>query len=323
LDNVLSKVKANAADLVQSPRRSLVWMPQNYIVSKAIQGVIMRVLVFVLALLALGAACAAVAAARPRGFRADMMARFAKAMPGARLTADPDQPLTILFKRADGTEGAFNLDTLVGYCRAASAADCAASKADFVMKMSRPHPDPTPASLRLVVRDRAYLDYIDAYGAKSPEKGEVAKYRPIGDDLYAVLAADGEDTVALIGDVALRKLGLTPDQAWALAEAQTRAILPPLPKPAALRKAAVSYPEQHHLASLLIDLPAWEKLAARVGPTLFMTVVADHIVFVGQVPDGPALEDLKQAVVDDCAAQERCISPHLYRFRDGRWVIAK
>lgn len=283
----------------------------------------MRVLVVLLALLALAAACAAVAAARPRGFRADMMARFAKAMPGATLTADPDRPLTILYKRDDGTEGSFNLDTVAGYCRTASRADCAAVKADFVRKMSTVHPEPTPASLRLVVRNREYLNYVDAYGRKSPQKGDAAKYRPIGDDLYAVLAADGEETVALVGDAALKKLGLSVDQAWALAEAQTRAILPPLPKPAALRRSAVSYQDQAYLASLLTDLPGWAAIAAKVGPDLFVTVVADHLVFVGQVPDGPVLDHLKQAAADDCAAQERCISPHLYRFRDGRWVIAK
>jgi len=25
---------------------------------------------------------------------------------------------------------------------------------------------------------------------------------------------------------------------------------------------------------------------------------------------------------EDCAAQQRCVSPNIYRFREGRWVIA-
>lgn len=282
----------------------------------------MRLLFVALALMALGLASIAIAAP-PRDLRREMMARFARAMPGATLSADPDDPLTILFKRDNGIEGAFNLDTVRAYCRTASTADCEAAKADFVGKMSTPHPDPTPGSLRLVVRDRDYLDHVDAYRATSPEKGDVAKYRPIGEDLFAVLASDGEDTIALVGDVTLKKLDLTADQAWALAEAQTRAILPPLPKPAALRRAAFFFQDQAYLASLLIDLPAWEKLAARVGPDLFVTVVADDLVFVGQGPDGPGMEGFKHGAAEDCAAQERCISPHVYRFRDGGWVIAK
>jgi hypothetical protein len=283
----------------------------------------MRMVFVVLALLALGAASAALVASRPRDLRSEMMARLARAMPGAVLTLSPDEPLTILFKRANGEDGEFNLDAVAGYCRTASAADCEAMKADFVRKLSTPHPEPTPASLRLVVRDREYIDHVIAYGAKSPEKGDFAKYRPIGEDLYAVLAADGEETVALVGDVTLRKLGLTVDQAWALAEAQTSAILPPLPTPAKLRQSAFSYQDQPYLASMLIDLPAWKKIAAKVGPDLFVTVVADQLVFVGQGPDGPALDRFKKAVAEDCAAQERCISPHLYRFRDGGWAIAK
>ncbi len=217
----------------------------------------MRMLFVVLALLALGAASPAFAASRPRDFRAQMMARFAKAMPGATLIADPDNSLTIFYKRAGEGEGAFHLDVLAGYCRTASATDCAAAKADYVRKMSALRPQPTPASLRLVVRDRAYLDHVDAYGAQSPERGDPAKYRPIGGDLYAVLAADGEETIALIGDVALRKLGLSVDQAWALAEVQTRALLPPLPSPAKLRQSAAIFQGQAYLASMLIDLPAW------------------------------------------------------------------
>ena len=283
----------------------------------------MRMVFVILALLAIGAASAAFAAARPRDLRSEMIARFARAMPGAVLTPSPDEPLTILFKRANGDEGQFNLDNLAGYCRTASAADCRATKAEFVRKMSKPHPEPTPASLRLVVRGRDYVDNLIADRAKSPEKGDFAKFRQIGEDLFAVLAADGEDTVALVGDVTLRKLGLTGDRAWALAEAQTRAILPPLPKPANLRKSAVSFEDHEYLASMLIDLPAWEKLAAKVGPDLFVTVVAHQHVFVGRLPDGPGLERFKEAVAEDCAAQERCISPHVYRFRNGRWVIAK
>ena len=72
----------------------------------------------------------------------------------------------------------------------------------------------------------------------------------------------------------------------------------------------------------MIDLPAWALLSKEVGPDLFITVVADRIIFVGVIGDGPPLEALKKTVVEDCLAQARCISPYVFRFRKGRWAVA-
>jgi transcriptional regulator with XRE-family HTH domain len=65
-----------------------------------------------------------------------------------------------------------------------------------------------------------------------------------------------------------------------------------------------------------------KKIAALVGPDLFVPVVFDGFVFVAALPDGPALEDFAATVSKDCAEQERCISPHIYRFRNGQCRIA-
>ena len=44
---------------------------------------------------------------------------------------------------------------------------------------------------------------------------------------------------------------------------------------------------------------------------------------VGPMPDGPSLEAFRETVDEDCRAQPRCVSPNIYRFRGGRWVIAR
>ena len=67
---------------------------------------------------------------------------------------------------------------------------------------------------------------------------------------------------------------------------------------------------------------SWRGIAAEAGPDLFVTAVSDHFVFVGSMPDGARLEAFKQTVREDCAAQQRCVSPNIYCFRDGRWMIA-
>jgi hypothetical protein len=262
-------------------------------------------------------------AARPKDFRAEMIARLAKAMPGVTLTPDPDDSLAILTKDADGEEGVINLHRIERFCAHARARDCEAAKADYVATSGLKPAKPTAASLRLIVRDHNYRDYVDDFSKKDPAKGDFAKYREIGEDLFAFLASDDTHAISTVGDTTLKELGLSADAAWALALAQTRAVLPPLPEPSRLAKSAMAYEDKEYLASLLIDLPAWEAIAAKVGPDLFVTAVSDQVVFVGTMPDGPGLDDLRKAVAEDCAAQLRCVSPHIYRFRGGRWVIAR
>ncbi|WP_298195094.1 hypothetical protein [Novosphingobium sp.] len=41
------------------------------------------------------------------------------------------------------------------------------------------------------------------------------------------------------------------------------------------------------------------------------------------MPDGAKLDGFAETVRKDCAEQERCISPHIYRFRNGQWRIAE
>ncbi len=278
---------------------------------------------YLLAMLLVLAPIATCSASPPQDFRAAMMARLHQAMPDATLTADPADPLVINIKGGAWEEGQINLHRLNGYCQQATASDCERSKAEFAARIAVKPAKASAASLRLIVRDREYLAYVEETAAKSPDKGDFAKHRQIGEDLFAFLAADSKESIALVGDTTLKELGLTADAAWALAEAQTRAILPALPDPAKLATGPIVFQDKEYLASLLIDLPGWAAVAAKAGPDLFVTVVADGLVFVGQGPDGPGLDQFKQAVAADCATQQRCVSPHLYRFRDGRWVIAK
>ena len=110
---------------------------------------------------------------------------------------------------------------------------------------------------------------------------------------------------------------------WTVAAVQTRSILPPLPKAAAVREKWQVYQGDAYMASMALDLPAWQALSDEVGPDLFITVTSDQGFIVGTVKDGPELEALARAAAADCEAAQRCISPHVYRFRCGKWVIAQ
>ena len=76
-----------------------------------------------------------------------------------------------------------------------------------------------------------------------------------------------------------------------------------------------------YTASLLLDRKAWAGLAKAISDDLFVTVVSDDFLFAGIRPDGHDMDTFRPVVIKDCAAQSHCISPHIYRIRDGRWTI--
>lgn len=259
------------------------------------------------------------AATGERAFAARMLKELQAAAPDKELRISADDPLVIEMKH-DGAwgEAYINLHRLEAFCAGATAADCDAVAADFARKVTAEVAAFAAADLRAIVRDKVYLDYV----LETMPADARPLHRQIGDDLFAILAFDSPATIALAPPAELRDLGLDDKAAWDLAAAQTRAILPSLPAGADLAQNAVAFEEYEYLPSLLADIEAWRAIEAEAGPDLFVTAVSDHFVFAGLLPDGPNLERFKRTVREDCAAQERCISPHVYRFRDGRWVIA-
>lgn len=256
--------------------------------------------------------------ASPAAFTADMSKRVKARIPAVVITPDPADPLAVHIEGGEWKDAVMNFHRLFYYCQTSSAADCEAVKVEFVDKTTKKTPPVTAASLRLIVRDAEYLAYI-----RSLKKQPPVIFEQIGEDLYALLASDSADTIAVVPEAELADLGLNRARAWALADKQTRADLPPLPTVEQLKKSAVGYQDQSYLGSLLIDRAAWAKLSAAIGPDLFMTVVSDNFVFVGVMPDGPSLEKFRKTVAEDCAEQQRCISPNLYRFCNGSWKIAR
>jgi hypothetical protein len=259
-----------------------------------------------------------------QAFAAEMAKRLSDKIPAAKFTLKAGEPLVIVTNGAGWEDGLVNLHRIHGYCAQANAQDCEAAKVAFVQKLAIPTSKPAAAKLRVIVRDSEYVNHLRQYEAEGRGKGgRLAFVKPIGDDLFALLALDSPDQISTVGDPALKELGLEAKEAWELASAQTASLLPRVPTPEQLAKSAVVLEGEEYLGGILADLPAWAKLASAVGPNLFVTVVSDQFVFVGNMPDGPDLERFKESVREDCAAQQRCISPNVYRFRNGRWMAAR
>jgi hypothetical protein len=271
-----------------------------------------------LLILLLCAGCAPAKATEDQ-FRHDMIERFRKQQPQVKFEIG-DEPLVVSVDGGADASGTLNLHRIFQYCQNASAGDCEAAKKEFVEKSSTKPPPLTSASLRIVVRDAVYVDYIGQLEAKAGNRQAIR--RQIGDDLFAILVSDGPNTIALVGDTSLAELKLSEAAAWDIGWRQTQSILPKIPFAADLEKSAAAFESEEYLASLAADLPAWQKISDALGDDLFLTAVSDQFVFAGVMPDGPDFEAFRKSVAEDCRAQQRCVSPNLYRFRKGRWVVA-
>lgn len=265
--------------------------------------------------------CKAQAQPSEAEFAAAMIPRLQAALPDAELASDPDDPLAIkLDKWNDMEDAQINLHRIYGYCLNATAQDCETVSAEFIEKITYRPPPPEAKDLRVIVRDSQYWAYVEETFAA---KGTLPPHRRIGEDLYAILAFDSPETITLAQGDDLKEMGLEGDAAWVLAQRQTAAILPPLPDGAAVKKQGVAFQDFEYLPSMLVDSAGWDRLARQVGPDLFVTAVSDGFVFVGLMPAGPGLDEFRKTVQEDCNAQPRCISPNIYRWRNGRWVIAR
>lgn len=258
----------------------------------------------------------------PEAFAQAMTAMIRKELPDQTLTGDPADPLHVkIVKTATTEERHFYFDRIYRFCQQATPTDCEATKRQFVKALVTIQPPPAANHLRYAVRNAAYIDGIRAMDREHSGSG-IGLVRPIGDDLYMVLVIDAKDTISIIGTKTLNDLGLSEEVAWDLAMAQTRAVIPRLPEASAVRKQWQGYEGKEYLGSLLALTDDWAELAQAVGPDLFVTVVSDQLVIIGVLPPGQRLNDLAKAVAADCQTQQRCISDHIYRFRDGKWVIA-
>jgi len=261
-------------------------------------------------------------------FAADMLRRLRAAMPTAVLTQNPADPDTIMAAPKDDPATTdpdktrqINLHNIRRACAGASRAECRAMKTRFVRMSSGPEPVPTAAGLRLVVRPRGYIDATKAM--LHGDRDHFPVVRSIGDDLFAVLAAASDDMIVLISRDGLRELGLSRAEGWAQAQRQTAAILPPMPTAAEIRPHPRVYQDFDNGAALLIDRAGWTALSKAVGGVLFATVAADDQVSIWVDPEEETLRSLSNMATETCDAHPRCISPHVYRFDDGRWRIAR
>lgn len=254
-------------------------------------------------------------------FAARMVKRLSAAYPQASFRSSRKDPLLVEVSGAEWIATQIYLHRVFAYCETASAADCEAASQRMVAAVGSPPPTARPQNLRVIVRGKDYIAYAQAKAAK--EKQPWFFVRKIGDDLYEALALDGPNVIALASAADLKDMKLKPDEAWALGRRQTSAIVPPMPEPGAYLSDTVTFEGPEYISAVLADTDYWQGLRDLIGPDLFITVTSDQFVLASLLEAGPAMDRFAEAVAEDCKNAERCISPHIYRFEDGMWVIEK
>jgi hypothetical protein len=243
------------------------------------------------------------------------------ALPDAIVTSVPDDPLQFVIDTGeDESPNIINLHRMFDLCQRISDAECRAELARFIAVMTREADAPLASNLRVIVRNAEYWSNVTAMMAETKTQ---PLHRRLGEDLYALLALDSADRIAVINAGALEDMGLKPEEAWARAEQQTRALFDSFPPSIELIRQPIVFEGPDYAGSMLFALAEWEALAADVGRELLVAAPSDQFMFAALVRDGEELDSIRRLVADDCAAAPRCLSPNAYRLRDGEWMIAK
>ncbi|MFM7376723.1 MAG: hypothetical protein ACKO1O_01105 [Erythrobacter sp.] len=286
----------------------------------------MRRLTFLPAVL-LGAALLAATSAQAqtgpeaRAFAADALPKIRAAFPDAEIAQEPGEPLQINITRKGETEPAvMNLHRVFGFCQSAPKPECEEETARLIAILAKAstNPEGEAANLRVIVRDAQYWNFV--LGSKLDP---LPPHRQIGEDLYAILAFDSPEAIALAPADRIAELGLSPENAWLFAERQTARILPGLPETGARIDGLMVFNGEEYTGSMMAYPERWEAISAANGPDLAVIANSDQFVIAAVVPDGAELERYRDLARDQCKLAARCISPNVYRWREGRWVIAR
>jgi hypothetical protein len=255
-----------------------------------------------------------------REFAIRALAQFEQALPAAQFEIVPEDPLQIdVINHPDWDEATLNLHRLYGFCQTIEAEACDAELARLVIALTATPDEPTQADLRIIVRDAQYW----AYAASIAEQnGDLPVHRQIGDDLFAILAIDSPQTIRVATSGDLEAFEIDEDEAWERAAEQTGLVIPALPLNRDFSDGLIGFESDEYTGSMLVFLPQWAQIAEQAGPDFAVTITSDQLVVAGLLAEGEELDEFRVLVEQDCAAAPRCISPHVYRFREGSWVIA-
>lgn len=176
--------------------------------------------------------------------------------------------------------------------------------------------------LRLVLRNRAYIESRNAAILKLDDPKSVVVSTPFSPSVVLVLVSEQELSSLQISEHHLADLKISREDAIALGRKQVLAQLPSLPEPADFTEGVVVSPTIDYVASLLL-VDGWEKLDGALNGRLVAAVPSDDQVILANVDSEKMLEKLKTFVANAYASANRSVSQSLFVRENGAWVELK
>lgn len=237
----------------------------------------------------------------------------------------------MLFANRNRGKRTVKMPYFLQYCRAGFLAVALLSLATAPSMAADPKPleiekrkniMPEIDGLRLVLRNKAYIDSRNAAVLKLDDPKSVIVSTPFSPSVVLILVSEQELSSLQIAEHHLVTLNLSREDAIALGRKQVLAQLPTLPGPADFVEGVVVSPKIDYVASLLLT-DGWEQLDDALKGRLVAAVPSDDQVILANVDSDKMLEKLKTFVANAYTDASRSISQSLFVRENGAWVELK
>ena len=253
----------------------------------------------------------------PRGYTEFIAKELRLSMPNTPVRVEGPLFLTV-DTPMDGQHD-LHLDTIYLAC-SRNAAICAKTMESFVEQVSAsyqtPEPPLTRKSLRLAVR---MTDHIEGLRQAMAGKGGPA-VEALPGGFWLMVVADRPTMMQMLNSQDLSSLGLTAEQALAVARKNMRAQMGREIKKAITddNHNAVLLAGDAYEAALLAFTDLWAPVAQAHGGELLVSAPAPDVVLCGGKDAGPELIKMAKTVMNN---DERPLSPALFRWTPTGWEL--
>lgn len=255
-----------------------------------------------------------------KGFTSALAKAFRKAMPGFHVTIRGPLALTIVGADNDPHQSA--LGTVYGVCQR-NPDGCEAAVASHVAQMSDSFTRTRTLDrslLRAVVRPVEYVDAIrKAYAGK--EEPPVAPF--IG-NLWIVCMLDMPQAISTLGPGDLAKLGLSREEALAIATKNDAALFAPVEQvghPIAGEPVGLVAASPYESSRLLLP-ESWAALAAKNGGKLLVAAPGTDVMIYADARQPNALKIMREQAAMVAMGATRQLSQTIFRWTPAGWVVA-
>ncbi len=258
------------------------------------------------------------------GFTAYMADRFAEAMPGDKVTVRGPLQLEVVVPAGPHT---VNLNRVWDFCER-DRRHCRKEVDGFLENMPGTMTEFSgreikPADIRAVVRSSAYAAQVHRMAANGPDHDGIV--RPIAGDVWMIVVVDRPHGIEPLNHGDMAKLGLTEDQAVALAIKNVAAALPPIE--------ADTHPVQQtsfkmvggdfYDSSRMLLHDSWAKLSAEMGGHLVIAVPNPDLLIYGNGSGNAERIVFGGFVRMVLGKADKPISADLFEWTPGGWKVVK